>query len=273
MRVVGRMVLDRNPDNFFAETEQVAYCTSPCRARYRFHQRSAVAGPAVLLSGYSVEAARRAELPPDPDQPAEMPVPQSAARWPYADERVPKGQVNYEPSSLGAGHRPRIGRSAVTGPSRLSRAGETVAHPSRNLRRSLHPGADVLRQPDGAGTEPYRLRRWCSNSANACCQGSARRFSRGLVNVDQTLAFRVAKGLGLKSEIVPAPMHRFRQKTWTCRRRSASLAKAYADAGRPQDRLSWYRKGATAILSLSLKAAALDAGAKFEDRSHRRSMA
>ena len=28
LRVVGRMVLDRNPDNFFAETEQVAYCAA-----------------------------------------------------------------------------------------------------------------------------------------------------------------------------------------------------------------------------------------------------
>lgn len=28
VRTVGRMVLDRNPDNFFAETEQVAFCTA-----------------------------------------------------------------------------------------------------------------------------------------------------------------------------------------------------------------------------------------------------
>ena len=28
VRRVGRMVLDRNPDNFFAETEQVAFCTA-----------------------------------------------------------------------------------------------------------------------------------------------------------------------------------------------------------------------------------------------------
>ncbi len=28
LRVIGRMVLDRNPDNYFAETEQVAFCTS-----------------------------------------------------------------------------------------------------------------------------------------------------------------------------------------------------------------------------------------------------
>ena len=28
LRKVGRMVLNRNPDNFFAETEQVAFCTA-----------------------------------------------------------------------------------------------------------------------------------------------------------------------------------------------------------------------------------------------------
>jgi catalase len=32
VRIVGRMVLDRYPDNFFAETEQVAYCpANMCR--------------------------------------------------------------------------------------------------------------------------------------------------------------------------------------------------------------------------------------------------
>src|ERR1019366_2251389 len=28
LQMVGKMVLDRNPDNFFAETEQVAFCPS-----------------------------------------------------------------------------------------------------------------------------------------------------------------------------------------------------------------------------------------------------
>ena len=28
IEIVGKMVLDRNPDNFFAETEQVAFCPS-----------------------------------------------------------------------------------------------------------------------------------------------------------------------------------------------------------------------------------------------------
>ena len=31
VRIVGRLVLDRNVDNFFAETEQVAFCTAERR--------------------------------------------------------------------------------------------------------------------------------------------------------------------------------------------------------------------------------------------------
>ena len=38
---VGRMVLNRNPDNFFAETEQVAFCAAHIVPGPRLHQRSA----------------------------------------------------------------------------------------------------------------------------------------------------------------------------------------------------------------------------------------
>ena len=38
---VGRMVLNRNPDNFFAETEQVAFCTAHIVPGIDFTQRSA----------------------------------------------------------------------------------------------------------------------------------------------------------------------------------------------------------------------------------------
>jgi catalase len=71
---VGRLVLDRMPDNFFAETEQVAFMTQK-RARHRLLQRSAAAGPQLLLSRHAAEAAGRPELHPSADQRAEVPVP------------------------------------------------------------------------------------------------------------------------------------------------------------------------------------------------------
>ncbi len=47
---IGRMVLNQNPVNFFAETEQIAFHPGHHRAGHRLHARSAAAGPAVLLS-------------------------------------------------------------------------------------------------------------------------------------------------------------------------------------------------------------------------------
>ena len=94
---VGRMVLDRNPDNFFAETEQVAFHPGPRRAGHRLHQRSAAAGPAVLLHRHAADAPRRRQLPRDPDQPAEVPDAQLPARRRAAHGRQPgPGRVRAE---------------------------------------------------------------------------------------------------------------------------------------------------------------------------------
>ena len=90
---------NRNPINFFAETEQVAFHPGHHRARHRLHERSAAAGPPVLLSRHPAHPARRAQLPRDPDQPADLPDAQLPARRPHAHE-VPPGRVNYEPNSL-----------------------------------------------------------------------------------------------------------------------------------------------------------------------------
>ena len=55
------------------------------RARHRLQQRSAAAGPAVLLPRHAAVAPGRAELPPAADQRAEVPVRQPPARRPHAD--------------------------------------------------------------------------------------------------------------------------------------------------------------------------------------------
>jgi catalase len=52
---VGRLVLDRNPDNFFAETEQVAFHPGHIVPGIDFTVGSIAAGAAVLLPGYPIE--------------------------------------------------------------------------------------------------------------------------------------------------------------------------------------------------------------------------
>ena len=58
------------PRQFLCRNRAGRLLRGQCRARHRLHQRSAAAGPAVLLPGHPAQAAGRPELPPDPDQPA-----------------------------------------------------------------------------------------------------------------------------------------------------------------------------------------------------------
>ncbi len=55
--VVGRLVLDRTVDNFFAETEQVAFCTQNVPPGIDFSNDPLPAGAQLLLSRHAVEAA------------------------------------------------------------------------------------------------------------------------------------------------------------------------------------------------------------------------
>src|SRR5208337_1405753 len=55
VRRVGRMVLNRNPDNSFCRDGAGRLPSRPRRARYRLQQRSAPAGAAVLVSRYAAQ--------------------------------------------------------------------------------------------------------------------------------------------------------------------------------------------------------------------------
>ena len=77
---IGRLTLNANPTNFFAETEQVAFHVGHLVPGHRRHRRPAAAGAAVLLPRHPAHPARRAELQPDPDQPAARPGQRHAPR-------------------------------------------------------------------------------------------------------------------------------------------------------------------------------------------------
>jgi catalase len=130
LKVIGRMVLDRWPTTF-AETEQVAFARRIC-AGDRLLQRSAAPGAALLVPRHPVVAARLAQLPPAAVTHRSARSPTSARR--YMQMAVPKGRVNYEPSSLAPfGARDAGGAAALS-----SRIGQR-AHRAET-RRPLQPG-------------------------------------------------------------------------------------------------------------------------------------
>jgi catalase len=99
LRVIGRMVLDRWPDNFFAETEQVAFCPSNVVPGIDFSNDPLLQGR--LFSYLDTQLSRLGS--PNFHQ-----IPINAAKCPFANHQrdghmqmqQPRGRVNYEPSTL-----------------------------------------------------------------------------------------------------------------------------------------------------------------------------
>ena len=163
IRRVGRLVLDRCVDNFFAETEQVAFCTNNIVPGVDFTQRSAAAGPQLLLPRHAGEASGRTEFHPHSRQRAEVPVPQFPAGRPHGDGQS-EGPGELRAQFLGR----RRGRSAREPRDRIpllpgGRGRPQGARALGEFRRPLQPGAAVLRQPDRRWNRATSPTRWSSN--------------------------------------------------------------------------------------------------------------
>jgi catalase len=99
LQMVGKMVLDRNPDNFFAETEQVAFCPSHLVPGFDFSEDPLLQGR--LFSYLDTQLSRLGG--PNFHQ-----IPVNAPKCPFHNLQrdgihqmsVPTGRVAYEPNSL-----------------------------------------------------------------------------------------------------------------------------------------------------------------------------
>ncbi|MGZ5226944.1 MAG: catalase, partial [Burkholderiales bacterium] len=99
---VGRMVLNRNPDNFFAETEQVAFCTAHIVPGLDFSNDPLLAG---RIHSYVDTQISRLGGPNFHEIPINSPVAQvhNNQRDGMHRQAIARGRVAYEPNSLGGG--------------------------------------------------------------------------------------------------------------------------------------------------------------------------
>ena len=158
VRRVGRLVLDRVVDNFFAETEQVAFCTQNVVPGIDFTN-----DPLLQGRNFSYLDTQLKRL----GGPNFTHLPVNAPRCPVAHFQQdghmafanPVGRVNYEPNSWNGGtpepHR-RPGARVPHVPGRRSRV--EAAAPVRDVCRPLQPGPAVPGQPDTRRTGPHRQR-------------------------------------------------------------------------------------------------------------------
>jgi len=99
---LGRMVLNRNPDNFFAETEQVAFCTAHVVPGIDFSNDPLLAG---RIHSYVDTQISRLGGPNFHEIPINAPIApvHNNQRDGMHRQAIPRGRVSYEPNSLGGG--------------------------------------------------------------------------------------------------------------------------------------------------------------------------
>jgi catalase len=99
---VGRMVLNRNPDNFFAETEQVAFCAAHIVPGIDFTNDPLLAG---RIHSYIDTQILRLGGPNFHEIPINAPIAQvhNNQRDGMHRQAIPRGRVAYEPNSLAGG--------------------------------------------------------------------------------------------------------------------------------------------------------------------------
>ena len=99
---VGRMVLNRNPDNFFAETEQVAFCTAHVVPGIDFSNDPLLAGRIHSYLDTQITRLGGANFHELPINAPLAPV-HNNQRDGIHRQQVHRGRVAYEPNSLGGG--------------------------------------------------------------------------------------------------------------------------------------------------------------------------
>jgi catalase len=195
LKVIGRIVLNRWPDNFFAETEQVAFCPSHLVPGIDFSNDPLLQGR--LFSYLDTQLSRLGS--PNFHQ-----LPVNAPKCPFANQQRdahmqmarPKGRVAYEPSSLdptSARETPQGFRSAATeddGKKGRIRAESFADHYSQ--ARQFYRSQSEPEQAHIASALVFELSKVEHPHVRAAVVGHLR-------NIDPALAKRVAAGLGMSA--------------------------------------------------------------------------
>ena len=99
LKVIGRMVLDRMPDNFFAETEQVAFCPANVVPGIDFSNDPLLQGRLFSYQDTQLSRLGTPNFHQIPINMAKCPI-TNQQRDGHMQMEQPKGRVSYEPNSL-----------------------------------------------------------------------------------------------------------------------------------------------------------------------------
>jgi catalase len=208
VRRVGKLTLNRNPDNFFAETEQVAFHIGNVVPGIDFTNDPLLQG---RLFSYTDTQLIRLGGPNFHEIPINRPVARlrNNQRDGFMRQTIDRGRVSYEPNSLLANSPvqvPEVDGGFVPFPEPIDaektrrRAEKFFDHFSQ---------ATMFYQSQSEPEQDHMVRAFCFELGKVDVPSIRERMVGILTRVDETLAARVAKGLGIALPVeVEGPLNR-----------------------------------------------------------------
>ncbi|WFD44097.1 hypothetical protein MPSI1_002762 [Malassezia psittaci] len=203
VKIIGKMVLNRNPDNYFAETEQVAFCPSHIPPGIDFSDDPLLQG---RLFSYLDTQKSRLGTPNFWQLPINHPkVPvENFQRDGMMQMNVPKGRANYEPNSLYQEGEPTGPRACpfLTGlRTSSSPTGPRERGPKLRVRDERfadhYSQARMFWKSLTTSEQNHTVGGFVFELSKVTMPQVPKRAVANLRNVDQGLAQRVADGLGI----------------------------------------------------------------------------
>ncbi len=198
--IVGRMVLDRNPDNFFAETEQVAFCTAHVIPGIDFSNDPLLAG---RIHSYVDTQITRLGGPNFHEIPINAPIAQAHnnQRDGFHRQTIHRGRVSYEPNSLAGGCPFQAGARGFVSFPQPVREDKLRGKPEKfadhyTQARLFYESQTPVEQAHIAAAFRFEL-------SKVTVPAIRRRTIAMLRNASEALAETVASGLGME---VPDPL-------------------------------------------------------------------
>jgi catalase len=202
VRRIGKMVLDRNPDNFFAETEQVAFCAAHVVPGIDFSNDPLLAG---RIHSYQDTQLLRLGGPNFHEIPINAPLAQvhNNQRDGFHRQAIQRGRVSYEPNSLGGGCPFQAGAAGFSSFPEPIREDKVRGKPEKFADH--YSQATLFWNSQTPIEKAHIVRAYRFELTKVQTVAVRQRVVAMLANVAEDLARAVADGLGLE---LPAPMPR-----------------------------------------------------------------
>ncbi len=191
---VGRMVLDRNPDNFFAETEQVAFCTAHIVPGIDFSNDPLLAGRIHSYVDTQISRLGGANFHEIPINSPLAPV-NNNQRDGMHRQAIARGRVAYEPNSLAGGCPFQAGAQGfVSFPQRIT---EDKVRGKAEKFADHYTQATLFYNSQSDREKAHIVGGFRFELSKLTVPAIRERMVSSLVNVSPELAAKVAEGLGI----------------------------------------------------------------------------